>query len=69
MRSKYIEGCERFFLIPGRFNLMNKSATSVLVSKGKKEKRLTLYIQSNIYLVRLHRYKESHISQMQIEEE
>jgi hypothetical protein len=50
---------------------MNKPFISVLVSKGKKETNLTLYIHSNIYLVRLHRYREREreINPIQIEEE
>jgi hypothetical protein len=66
MRSKYIKGCETWLLIPHRFNPMNKLTTFIPVSK---EKKLTLYIKSNIYLVRLHRYGERHISRMHVEEE
>jgi hypothetical protein len=39
---------------------MIKLATSVPVSKGKKEKKLTLCTQSNIYLIKLYWYRESH---------
>jgi hypothetical protein len=46
---------------------MYKSATSVPVSKGKKEKKLNLYIQSNIYLVIFHMYGERHINSAQKE--